>query len=202
MNLENYYWYFQGLLNKGFCSQIIDIGKSLDKTKGTINTEEDTDKQEKVLKSRNSDIVFIDNEKWIYDELWHWVQVANQNAKWNFDIDWCEAAQFTVYNKDQHYDWHCDSFKLPYQSPDQNFNNKIRKLSCTLLLNDPNEYKGGEFEFDFRNKKKSSNIITVKELNKQGSLLVFPSHIWHRVKPVIKGTRYSLVLWFLGKPFK
>ena len=40
------------------------------------------------------------------------------------------------------------------------------------------------------------------EIKQKGSVVVFPSHLWHRVKPVTKGTRYSLVMWNLGYPFK
>ena len=36
----------------------------------------------------------------------------------------------------------------------------------------------------------------------KGSIVVFPSFIWHRVKPITKGTRYSLVMWNCGYPFK
>jgi len=41
-----------------------------------------------------------------------------------------------------------------------------------------------------------------KEILSKGSIIVFPSFLWHRVKPVTKGTRYSLVVWNLGYPFK
>ena len=36
---------------------------------------------------------------------------------------------------------------------------------------------------------------------KQGSVIVFPSDMWHRVKPITKGIRYTLVIWFLGPPY-
>ena len=36
----------------------------------------------------------------------------------------------------------------------------------------------------------------------KGTLICFPSHLWHRVKPVTEGTRYSLTTWYLGQPFK
>jgi PKHD-type hydroxylase len=83
-------------------------------------------------------------------------------------------------------------------------NKKIRKLSVSVLLSDPKDFKGGEFEFDFRNHdpKDKENKQVAKELNKKGSMIVFPSFIWHRVKPVTKGVRYSLVLWYLGHPWK
>ena len=70
-------------------------------------------------------------------------------------------------------------------------------------MSDPKDYKGGELEFDFRNKKPNiSSIQTCLEILPKGSIVVFPSHIWHRVKPVTKGIRYSLVIWNLGYPFK
>mgnify|MGYP001177870175 CR=1 FL=1 len=34
-----------------------------------------------------------------------------------------------------------------------------------------------------------------------GSAILFPSTVTHRVTPVIKGTRYSIVVWFAGPPF-
>ena len=44
--------------------------------------------------------------------------------------------------------------------------------------------------------------IMVKEVVPRGSIVVFPSFLYHEVKPITKGTRYSLVVWFIGKPFK
>jgi PKHD-type hydroxylase len=101
-----------------------------------------------------------------------------------------------------------DSWKLPYAMENTNdpLHGKIRKLSVTISLSDPKTYKGGELEFDFRNKDNSkngvSNIQECKEIKRKGSVVVFPSHLWHRVKPVTKGIRYSLVVWNLGEPFK
>ena len=84
---------------------------------------------------------------------------------------------------------------------------RIRKLSMTCQLTDGSEYKGGELEFDFRNydphmRDESKHRIQCKEILPKGSIIVFPSFVWHRVKPVTSGTRYSLVVWHLGKPFR
>jgi PKHD-type hydroxylase len=81
---------------------------------------------------------------------------------------------------------------------------KIRKLSVTVSLTDPKEYKGGELEFDFRNEDpdKKRAMRTCTEILPKGSVVVFPSFVWHRVKPVTKGVRHSLVIWNLGYPFK
>jgi PKHD-type hydroxylase len=46
------------------------------------------------------------------------------------------------------------------------------------------------------------SIRKCAEISQRGSIVVFPSHVWHRVKPVTKGIRYSLVIWNLGYPFK
>ena len=48
----------------------------------------------------------------------------------------------------------------------------------------------------------SKHKIQCKEILPKGSIIVFPSFVWHRVKPVTSGTRYSLVVWHLGRPFK
>ena len=77
-------------------------------------------------------------------------------------------------------------------------------MSNVVQLTDPKEYEGGELEFDFRqndpDKKRKPKIA--KEIAPKGSIIVFPSFVWHRVKPVTKGLRYSLVNWNLGWPFK
>ena len=57
------------------------------------------------------------------------------------------------------------------------------------------------FEFVFKNNRKTKTIVKAKELKNQGDMIVFPSYLWHRVKPVTKGTRKSLVIWFIGPPF-
>jgi PKHD-type hydroxylase len=77
----------------------------------------------------------------------------------------------------------------------------------TCQLTDGSEYKGGELQFDFRNynpnlRDESEHLITVKEILPKGTVVVFPSFLWHRVKPVTEGTRYSLVMWNLGEAFK
>ena len=81
-----------------------------------------------------------------------------------------------------------------------------RKLSVTCQLSDSSEYEGGELEFDYRNyspnkRDELTHVMKAKPALKKGSIVVFPSFVWHRVRPVTKGTRYSLVVWNLGYPF-
>lgn len=208
MNLDNYCWYFEEVIPPKICDDIIKHGLSLDdhlaKT-GGFEKDKLSKKEEKNLKKiRNSNVTWLD-DVWIYKEIHPYIHMANKNANWNFDWDWSEPCQFTKYNLNQYYDWHCDSWHKPYHAPGSPMHGKIRKLSVTCQLTDCSEYEGGELEFDFRNqepiKRKNNNFFTVKP-QKKGSIIVFPSFVWHRVKPVTKGVRYSLVLWNLGYPFK
>jgi len=213
MNSENKYWYFSSQLSKNFCENVIDFankqkeekaltGSQTDKiNKGENLTEEDL----KNLKNkRDSNIVWL-NDQWLYDEIFPYVEIANKNAGWNFDIDWAESIQFTKYKLNQYYGWHQDIWRHPYGiNSHPNLKGKIRKLSVSISLSNPKDYEGGKFEFDYREQDPDQPQIIqeCKELKPQGTILVFPSYLWHRVKPVTKGTRYSLVMWTLGKPFK
>ena len=86
-------------------------------------------------------------------------------------------------------------------STNPNLIGKVRKLSVTISLNRPEEYKGGNLRFDF-GPHADKRYHTCKEIRPQGSVIVFPSHIYHQVTPVTEGTRYSLVAWNLGYPFR
>ena len=171
-----------------------------------IKLETDDDLSEETLKDlkkkRNSNIAWL-SDQWIYKEIHPYINTANQNAGWNFEWDWSEPCQFTKYKLDQYYDWHCDSWPVPYsKSEGVNLEGKIRKLSVTCSLSDPKDYKGGELEFSFRNDAEEVVNRECKEIIPRGSIVVFPSFVWHRVKPVTEGIRYSLVIWNCGKPWR
>ena len=151
-------------------------------------------------KTRISDVAWT-NDQWVYDLIWPYMMRANEEAGWQYEISSAESAQITRYKKGGFYDFHRDGFGchlVKYNSPDNAFtHDKVRKLSMTILLND--SFEGGQFEFASYSKEKCN--ITPLEM-KKGQIVVFPSHMEHRVAPVTKGTRYSLVCWFLGPPFK
>jgi PKHD-type hydroxylase len=211
MNLSNYYWYFKSAIPARICDDIITYGLSknemMAKTGGFDNKELSEKEIRDMKRKRNSDLVWLD-DSWIYKELHPYIHEANRNAGWNFEWDRSESCQFTKYKLNQYYDWHCDSWDKPYNKPNNpEEHGKIRKLSMTCQLTDGSEYEGGELEFDFRNyephtRDESRHLIQAKEILPKGSIIVFPSHVWHRVKPVTKGVRYSLVMWNLGYPFK
>ena len=195
MNISNYFWYFKSAIPPRICDMIVRYGKAEKEREvmaitGGYGRDRDLNKQpltkdeiKNLQKKRDSNIVWM-NDRWIYKEIQPFVHQANANAGWNYEWDWSESCQFTIYKKGQYYDWHCDSWDKPYveEGPTKG---KIRKLSVTVSLTDP-----------------KPNIRTCTEILPKGSLVVFPSFVWHRVKPVTKGVRHSLVIWNLGYPFK
>ena len=218
MNLSNYFWYFKSALTPRFCDEVVKYALGKKEIMGvTRGSSDDRNLAEKPLTKeevrnlkykRVSDLVWL-NDTWIYKEIQPFVHQANKNAGWNFDWDRSESCQFTKYKLNQYYDWHCDSWDKPYDRKDKNSpdHGKIRKLSMTCQLTDGSEYKGGELEFDFRQydppqRDESKHLRKATEILSKGSIIVFPSFLWHRVKPITRGTRYSLVLWHLGYPFK
>ena len=215
MNLSNYFWYFKSGLTPRFCDEVIKYalskketiaitggyGRDRDLNKKPLNKDEVLDLKRK----RDSDLVWL-NDTWIYKEIHPFVHEANKRAGWNFEWDRSESCQFTKYKLNQYYDWHSDSWPKPYQKEGLE-NGKIRKLSITCQLTDGSEYSCGELEFDFRDydppqRDESKHLRKAHEILPKGSIIVFPSHLWHRVKPVTRGVRYSLVVWHLGYPFK
>jgi len=96
----------------------------------------------------------------------------------------------TVYPKKGFYDWHMDLNAFGQQGQ-----NPIRKISMTLLLSDPSEFTGGDLLFSEMGEHKPLPL-------KQGQAIFFASFLRHKVAPVKKGIRKSLVMWFGGPPFK
>ena len=166
------------------CQEIIDLSTTLEKEQGKIlRKETDMDKNR-----RNSTICWIDFNKMqpVYDDINRLIQKINRN-NFGFDnIQITERAQFAEYFKGQFYEWHMDS------NIDMDKEPTVRKLSMTVLLNDPKEFEGGNLEIA------GKNMIPMK----QGHAAIFASFLQHRVTPVTKGVRRSLVMWFGGEPFK
>ena len=124
----------------------------------------------------------------MYKVIENQLSIVNLNHMMFDNVRLTEPAQFTEYPRGGFYDWHMDlnAFGQTGQHP-------IRKISMTCLLSDPSEFKGGDLAFD-DNKSK----ITLQ----QGQAVFFASFMKHRVEPVKKGIRRSLVMWFGGTPFK
>jgi PKHD-type hydroxylase len=126
----------------------------------------------------------------IYQKIMNLVGQCNKEF-FNFDITSLqENLQFTEYDSSYEgkYDWHFDIGEGPL--------NCGRKLSVSIQLSDPNEYEGGELQFLLDGNR---TVVAEKE---QGTVVIFPSYLSHRVTPVTKGIRRSLVTWITGPPFR
>ena len=169
------------------CRQIIECGRSQPPQKAQVGMGKpgggtDTSKRVTTI----SWIPFKEMSH-MYEDLYKFIQKANENHFGFGDIRITENAQFTEYPEGGFYDWHMDCDTIMAHEP------PVRKISMTLLLNDPSEFEGGHLELGAPGK--------FGEL-KQGHAICFASFINHRVQPVKRGVRQSLVVWFGGKPFR
>ena len=123
----------------------------------------------------------------MYNQINNFIQKANLNHFGFDDIQITEQAQFTEYPEGGFYDWHMDSdVNMKHEPP-------VRKISMTLLLSPENQFEGGDLELMASGKKAKL---------KQGHAIIFASFLNHRVAPITRGVRQSLVMWFGGEPFK
>ena len=141
---------------------------------------------------RNSNVTFIDDHV-ILKEFLDVTKKINNNASWNFNIDTIEPLQYGEYNKSQEYGWHVDQHNKPYSD------RRVRKISFSVFIND--DYTGGEFDLELHSPSIKTRYETFSKLP-LNTALFFQSDYWHRVRPVTKGVRKSLVGWVLGPKYK
>jgi len=169
------------------CQMVIDKGMSLKKEVASVGSAKpvgkvDTEKRITTI----SWIPFKDMPE-MYKDIEATMLKANNNHFGFEGMQLTEPAQFTYYQTGGFYEWHMDNdITGKHQQP-------VRKISMTLLLSDPSTFEGGELEI--MHKGKTAKL-------KQGQAIFFASWLQHRVKPVTKGERYSLVMWFGGPSFK
>ena len=205
----NEWFVFDKAIDNKTCNKIKRLGAkqwqsaAVDTKKGTTDEERKKGRKPEMgvdKKTRITDVAWT-NDQWVYDTIWPFMMQANVEAGWQYDIKSAESSQVTRYKKGGFYNFHKDGngcHMAKYNNPSNAFvHDHVRKLSMTVLLNE--SFEGGAFEFASYGKEDC--IITPLEM-KQGDIVVFPSCMEHRVAPITKGIRYSLVTWFLGPPFR
>ena len=169
------------------CRQIINCGRSQPPQRAQVGMGKPGGGTD--TKKRVTTISWIPFKEmsFMYQDLNRFIQKCNLNHFGFGDIRITEQAQFTEYPEGGFYDWHMDcDVNMQHEPP-------VRKLSMTLLLNDPSEFEGGDLELMAPGKYKKME---------QGHATIFASFLNHRVNPVRRGVRQSLVVWFGGTPFK
>jgi PKHD-type hydroxylase len=169
---------------------IIEAGREEPKNIAEVGADSKGIKGGKVdTKTRTSHISWIPFSKMpeMYKNIEKIMKTTNGNH-FGFDgMQITEMAQYTEYPEGGFYDWHVDNdVNCKHEPP-------IRKISMTCLLSPENEFEGGDLELV-----KEGQSVKLQ----QGQAIFFASFIRHRVAPVTKGVRRSLVMWFGGTPFK
>jgi len=184
-SIDNWYW-FQEALSPAEIALLEKLQASIPFKQAVINGS-----SHDLEEYRKSEIKWLpqhqDECRWLYEKFVSMVTEANRSL-WNFELTGIfDDLQYTVYHEGGgHYDWHMDIGNGIFSR---------RKVSITVQLSDPDEYEGGDFEFLL------GKDIT-KLPRKKGCAIIFPSFFLHRVAPVTKGVRKSLVLWIAGQPYR
>ena len=162
---------------------------------------------------RNAKNAWVPTTHWVAGFIWHYVQRANRE---NFLYDLTnidgESLQYTVYGEGEYYGWHTDDGIHGHYKPMSSGNRgngeeiatdfinenceKVRKLSFSLLLSDPDTYEGGNLQFLDEG---GRSYIAPRQ---RGTIILFDSRTQHRVQKVTKGIRKSLVGWTCGPRWK
>lgn len=176
----NNWAYWEKAFTPEECDQIIKTGTDRLLTKATAGNNNNV---------RESDIAWlysVDDMEWVYRRITDIITNLNDRF-FKFNLSGMnEGFQFTRYQAPTgRYEAHMDCIS----------GGLVRKLSFTLQLSDPAEYTGGDLLLHTSGTPESMR-------RDQGYVAVFPSYVLHEVTPVTKGTRYSLVSWVTGKPFK
>ncbi|MEQ8666582.1 MAG: 2OG-Fe(II) oxygenase [Rhodospirillales bacterium] len=199
MRVEQPYQVWPGFFPASFCDDVIALGEALKLTPGTVTHDPHG-------KARASEVAWIgDTEEhaWIYGPVADLIAVTNRKF-WGWRMAGRETIQYTRYGENQFYGWHMDARKKPYAEGER-WGGLVRKISVSINLSHPDDYQGGAFEIEQTTPtpdRPERRITALADLWPQGSAVVFPAHLHHRVLPVTRGMRRSLVGWFLGPPFE
>jgi len=138
---------------------------------------------------RQSSVMFIDNNEtntWLYHRLADLAIRMNNEIFWFDILGFHQNLQLTRYSDGDFFEWHQD-----FGAGDLS----ARKLSMTMQLSDPDEYEGGDLQFMI-----NQNIVSAPR--EKGTIVIFPSYALHRVTPITKGERQSIVGWVSGPPYR
>lgn len=172
------------------CLRIQEYAGKINPQQAVVGRDADKRSDEKI---RRSEVRWFNrrdsNMDWLYNRISLCVQESNSRA-WGFHLNGFHEIQHTTYpaSIEGHYDWHEDLFWMDGKP-------SCRKVSVVIQLCKPNEYEGGRLELWRDN-------LSDGEFCNQGDMIIFPSFLRHRVTPVTKGVRNSLVTWVEGPSFR
>jgi len=176
--------YFDNAFTHEQCDQLIEYCNKQELIKASVGKSRSDDQV------RDSRVAFVPPTEFMvpyYERLSDIVLSLNEQF-FKFNLHgFGEHLQFTEYEAPTgKYNSHVD----------RSYGIGVRKLSIVLQLTDSETYEGGNLEL--------LSCVEHPTLlpRTRGTLIAFPSFQLHRVTPVTKGTRNSLVGWVNGKPFR
>ncbi|MFY0631576.1 MAG: 2OG-Fe(II) oxygenase [Flavobacteriaceae bacterium] len=180
------YVYYDGLFPPHEIDTILNFWDEQKIIKATLSG---SDKSQYDDEIRKSSVMFIENipeNDWIYRKLANLAMTSNNERFWFDLLGFHQELQLTRYSEGDFFDWHLDFGAGEISA---------RKLSMTIQLSDSDDYEGGDLQFMMNNKIENAP-------RKKGTIIIFPSFIMHRVTPITKGTRQSIVGWVSGPPYR
>jgi len=163
------------------CGKIIELSTGLPEMDGVAGYR---GKESPLRDSRIKAITPSDDNVWLYKKLQN--AAISANKQYQFDISgFHEGLQVAEYTQGGHFDWHLDIGTETELA---------RKLSVSVQLCDGNDYTGGDLEFLAVENQRIPRGL--------GDIIVFPAFLAHRVTPVTRGVRWSLVAWVHGAEFR
>jgi PKHD-type hydroxylase len=187
--------YRKNFLSNEECDKIIKSLDTEDLTEGElVGDYEGGTINKNVRKTLNKDIIFDRinkpfDDKALFNKIESALKIANIQY-FNYDVEGLDKLRFLKYGIGGRYEWHTDYGRHECS---------MRKLTGIIQLSDSDEYEGGDFEFGLTDTEGSGLL---KGNRDKGCLLVFPSFLSHRVAPLTKGKRYSIITWLEGDTFR
>jgi PKHD-type hydroxylase len=168
-----------GLFTPGECARIIAACETHPLHPGQLVQERDN--------YRRASAAWIapdGDTRFVYERIA--TMVAKLNGWYRYELfGFLEPLHFIRYDQGGKFDWHLDC------GGDRTC---TRKLSVTVQLSSPDDYDGGGLEFCPQGELHRSRY--------QGAATVFPSMLAHRVTPIARGLRHSIVAWIHGPSFR
>ena len=179
-----YYFNVKDIFTKEECDRIINSFSDVTLKKSVVEKENNKSPR----KNKTAWVEMNNDNDWIYQRLQGVASHFNKEH-FKFNLEWArlELIQFSKYEKGDYYTWHMDLGNNP--------NSIGRKISLVVQLSDPGKYDGGELQMGLID---DEAYTAYKD---KGSVTIFSSTMRHRVTPVTRGVRYSLVAWVCAVPF-
>ena len=226
MILSRYCVIYNQFFTETECDMIQSVAETIKLEEGLVGNKDNDPDAPRGPKGNNDNFIRQSDVKWIMhhmmpdniqQKITDGINQAQIDGNWNHSWDHIENHQYTIYRHrpdaevtGDFYTWHTDSGDTP-----QSDGGRIRKLSSTIQLSNPDDYEGGHFQWiepvGIFDKLKSTGTQNINVENyiqsapfsakERGSFIIFPSFVHHQVQPVTRGTRVSLVSWYHGQPY-